>query len=83
MDALMAKQKTLQLMPSALHNINTIGGDILLAAAVFLVNVELLESGTHCWKPHLEGAARIMSLVQTLTPVDEPLRDYIMSDCIV
>lgn len=83
MDALVAKHKALQLMPSAIANIDTVGSDIVLTAALFLVNVELLESGKHCWKPHLEGAARILSLIQPLTLFDETLKDYIMSDCIV
>lgn len=83
MDALVAKQKALQLMPSAMYNIASVGADVVLAAALFLVNIELLESGRNCWKPHLEGATRIMSLMQTFTTVDESLRDYIMSDCIV
>ncbi|QKD61306.2 uncharacterized protein FOBCDRAFT_148033, partial [Fusarium oxysporum Fo47] len=53
------------------------------SAALFLVNVELLESGKRSWKPHLEGAAQILSMTQPLTLLDESLKDYIMSDCIV
>lgn len=83
MDALVAKHKALQLMPSAIQNIDSVGTVIVLAAALFLVNVELLESGKNSWKPHLEGAARILSLIQPLALFDESLKDYIMSDCIV
>ncbi|KAI8402116.1 hypothetical protein FOFC_17421 [Fusarium oxysporum] len=82
-DALVAKHKALQIMPSAIQNIITHSIDIILAAALFLVNVELLESGKRSWKPHLEGAARILSMTQPLTLLDESLKDYIMSDCIV
>lgn len=83
MDALVAKQAALQMMPAALQSIDSIGSDVLLAAALFLVNVELLESGKHGWKPHLEGAGRIISLIQPYGAFDETLRDYIMSDCFV
>ena len=83
MDALIAKQKALQLMPAALESIDSIGSDVLLAAALFLVNVELLESGRHGWKPHLEGAGRIMAMIQDVGALDETLREYIMSDCFV
>ncbi|CAM1502448.1 Fc.00g044320.m01.CDS01 [Cosmosporella sp. VM-42] len=82
-DALIAKQRALQMMPTALRSIESIGGDVILAAALFLVNVELLESGRHGWKPHLEGAGRIMAMIQGVEALDETLRDYIMSDCFV
>jgi hypothetical protein len=82
-DALTAKHKALQAMPSALQNIDSIGSDVLLAATLFLVNVELLESGNRCWKPHLEGAAQIMSLIQPLSTLDVALREYIVSDCVM
>lgn len=82
-DALTAKHKALQAMPSALQNIDSIGSDVLLAATLFLVNVELLESGNRCWKPHLEGAAQIMSLIQPLPTLDVALREYIISDCVM
>lgn len=82
-DALVAKQKALQMMPSALESIDTIGGHVILAAALFLVNTELIESGRNGWQPHLEGTRKIMSLLQPLAAVDEAWRDYVMSDCIV
>jgi hypothetical protein len=82
-DAFMAKQKALQVMPCALQNIDVIGSDILLAATLFLVNVELIESGNRCWKPHLEGAARIMSLIQPLPTLNVALNEYIVSDCVM
>ena len=83
MDALVAKQKALQLMPVALRSMDTIGGDVILAAALFLVNTELIESGKLGWKPHLEGTRNIMNLLQPLAAADETWRDYVMSDCVV
>lgn len=81
MDALVAKQKALQLMPAALQSIQSIGGEVILASVLFLINIELIESGKHGWKPHLEGAGRIMNMIQSLATHDETLRDYLMSDC--
>ncbi|KAK7424545.1 hypothetical protein QQZ08_008554 [Neonectria magnoliae] len=81
-DALIAKQKVLRMMSSALQSINSIDGDVLLASVLFLINVELIESGKQNWKAHLDGAGRIMSLLP-VSSVDESLRNYLMSDCFV
>jgi hypothetical protein len=80
-DALVAKTKALNLMCNAVENINTAGGDVVLAAALFFINVELIESGKHGWKVHLEGAGKIMSLLQPNMVADTALRDYMLSDC--
>lgn len=80
-DALTAKQKALRLMHSALQDIDLTGGDVALAAALFFVNVELIESGKHGWRPHLEGAGKIMTLLQPSSSSDSALRDYLLSDC--
>lgn len=80
-DALVAKSKALTLMRDAVENIGTTGGDVVLAAALFFINVELIESGKHGWKAHLEGAGRIMSLLQPNMVADTALRDYMLSDC--
>ena len=80
-DALVAKQKALQLMHFAVQNVETVGGDVVLAAALFFINVELIESGKHGWRHHLEGAARITSFLQPGSASDEALRDYMLSDC--
>lgn len=71
------------MMPVALRSIDAASGDVILAACLFLVNVELLESGKQGWRPHLEGAGRVMSLIRPITEAGETLRDYITSDCLV
>ncbi|KAI5464895.1 fungal-specific transcription factor domain-containing protein [Mariannaea sp. PMI_226] len=81
-DALVAKQQVLQMMSTALQNIDSIDGDVLLASVLFLINVELIESGKNNWKAHLEGAGRIMSILPVST-VNESLRNYLFSDCFV
>ncbi|KAJ6446893.1 poly(ADP-ribose) glycohydrolase [Purpureocillium lavendulum] len=82
-DALIAKHKALTLMRDAVRDVDSTGGDVILAAALFFINVELIESGKHGWKAHLEGAGRIMSLLQPALPGNEALRDYMLSDCFV
>ncbi|TWU72985.1 hypothetical protein ED733_004354 [Metarhizium rileyi] len=82
-DALVAKSKALTLMRGAVEDISTTGGDVVLAAALFFINVELIESGKHGWKAHLEGAGRIMSLLQPNMVADAALRDYMLSDCFI
>ncbi|KAG5913299.1 hypothetical protein E4U53_004915, partial [Claviceps sorghi] len=82
-DALIAKTKALTLMRGAVENIDTTGGDVVLAAALFFINVELIESGKHGWKAHLEGAGHIMSLLQPTMMTDTALRDHMLSDCFV
>lgn len=83
MDALIAKQRALHMLPSAVQHMGSTGGDILLVAVLFLVNVELLESGNRSWKPHLEAAAKILNMVEPSGTLDETIRDYAMSDCVV
>ncbi|KAJ6787350.1 hypothetical protein PWT90_06350 [Aphanocladium album] len=82
-DALVAKHKALRLMHHAVQDLDATGGDVALAAALFFVNVELIESGKHGWRAHLEGAGRIMSLLQPSSSSDNALRDYMLSDCFI
>ncbi|KAF6816680.1 acriflavine sensitivity control protein acr-2 [Colletotrichum sojae] len=85
-DALVAKHKALRLLSSAVRDIGSagaVGGDVVLAAVLFFVNVELIESGRRGWKPHLEGAGRIMAYLPPVDSADEALRNYVMSDCFI
>ncbi|KAF5231347.1 hypothetical protein FAUST_9317 [Fusarium austroamericanum] len=83
MDALVAKQKGLQMMPEALRNIETIGADVILATVLFLINSELIESGWQSWRPHLEGAKKLLNMTEPFASSDTTLRDYIVADCYV
>lgn len=80
-DALVSKHTALKLMSEAIQNLDTINGDVVLAASLFFINVELIESGKHGWRAHLEGAAKIMSFLQLTKAWDSSLRDYLLSDC--
>lgn len=80
-DALVAKHTALKLMSAAIQNLDTMNGDVVLAASLFFINVELIESGKHGWRAHLEGASKIMSFLQLTKAWDSSLRDYLLSDC--
>lgn len=80
-DSLTAKHMALRLMHGAIQNIDSVGVDVVLAASLFFINVELIESGKHGWKAHLEGAGRIMSLLGPADGAVRDLRDYMLSDC--
>lgn len=82
-DALVAKQKALRLLSCAVQDIDAVGSDVVLASVLFLINVELIESGKHGWKAHLEGAGRILTCIQPADGSNEALRDYIVSDCVI
>jgi hypothetical protein len=79
-DSLVAKHKALQLMHTALRDIDGETGDVVLAAALFFVNVELIESGKHGWRAHLDGARKIVSMLQPTDERNAALRDYLLSD---
>ncbi|KAI9172343.1 Acriflavine sensitivity control protein acr-2 [Paramyrothecium foliicola] len=81
--ALVAKQKALRLMNFALKDIKSVPADVILAAALFFVNVELMESGKHGWKAHLEGAGQIMAVLQLTDVPSNDLLDHLLSDCFV
>ncbi|PKK49923.1 hypothetical protein CI102_8713 [Trichoderma harzianum] len=82
-DALVSKHTALKLMSTAIQNLDTINADVVLAASLFFINVELIESGKHGWRAHLEGAAKIMSFLQLTKAWDSSLRDYLLSDCFI
>ncbi|KAM4065574.1 fungal specific transcription factor [Hirsutella rhossiliensis] len=81
--ALAAKHKALSLMRDAVQHIDFASADVVLSAVVFLINLELIDSGKHGWKAHLKGAGRILSLLPPALPGNEDLRDLMFSDSLV
>ncbi|EQL01989.1 acriflavine sensitivity control protein acr-2 [Ophiocordyceps sinensis CO18] len=81
--ALAAKHKALSLMRDAVQHIDFASADVVLAAVVFLINLELIDSGKHGWKAHLKGAGKILSLLPPALPGNEDLRDLMFSDSLV
>ncbi|KAF7563090.1 hypothetical protein G7046_g1015 [Stylonectria norvegica] len=84
-DALVSKTAALRLLSAALNDMDGVGGDVILAVVLFFINVDLIESGKYAWTIHLEGAGRIMALLDqgVVDDTSTVLRDYIMSDCFV
>ena len=82
-DALVAKQKALNLMRTALQDMENWNSDVVFAAAYCFVNLELTESGKTGWKAHLEGTVRLMGLLNQSKSSTGKLRDYMLSDCAV
>ena len=81
-DALIAKNQALRLMHQEIQTINSSRADVALAAAWLFINVELIESGKHGWRAHLEGAGRLVSLLEPAEGAISDLRDYVLSDCV-
>ncbi|KAM5461111.1 hypothetical protein MferCBS49748_007382 [Microsporum ferrugineum] len=87
-DALMAKQKTLQLLNKAMNNINAVDPEVILTAILLSINYELVSSGKDDWKVHVEGAQKLidyfgMSRRSDLSSAMSALRDHVVSDCLI
>ncbi|KAF4533954.1 Acriflavine sensitivity control protein acr-2 [Lasiodiplodia theobromae] len=82
-DALVAKQKALQLLRHALQHVNAGNRDVLLAAIHLFANFELITSGKGDCIVHVEGARRLIECFGTeSSPMMGKLRDYLISDCL-
>ncbi|KAM5445569.1 hypothetical protein MaudCBS49596_007389 [Microsporum audouinii] len=87
-DALMAKQKTLQLLSKAMNDINAVDPEVILTAILLSINYELVSSGKDDWKVHVEGAQKLidyfgMSRRSDLSSAMSALRDHVVSDCLI
>ncbi|KAL5323757.1 hypothetical protein ACEPPN_008298 [Leptodophora sp. 'Broadleaf-Isolate-01'] len=86
-DYLLAKQRSLHLLRSALSDIATANVDVTLAVVLLLIECELIDSGRNNWKFHVNGAKAIMkklcpSGLSTEAPLS-PLRRSLISNCLV
>lgn len=80
-DALVAKQKGLEALRLAIEEASPLKSDILLAAAHFFIALELIESGKHGWRAHLEGSGNVLRHLQPGGYSNKMLRDFIIADC--
>ncbi|KAI1008356.1 hypothetical protein LB504_001266 [Fusarium proliferatum] len=83
LDALAAKQKALYLLRMAFLDLDTHGRDIALTAAMLLVTADMIDSGKHGSKAHLDGIGWLLSYAQPATSVGEMLKDFVISDCYI
>lgn len=81
LDALAAKQKALYLLRMAFQDLDTHGRDMVLTAAMLLVTADMIDSGKHGSKAHLDGIGWLLSYAQPATSVGEMLKDFVISDC--
>ncbi|RDA95296.1 hypothetical protein CP533_3496 [Ophiocordyceps camponoti-saundersi (nom. inval.)] len=81
--ALSAKLEALSMMREAIQNINADTGDVVLTSVLFLFTLELIESGKHGWRAHLQAAIQILSVLQPLLPKYEEVRNLMLYDSLV
>jgi hypothetical protein len=92
-DALVAKDKAIRLLRSALADHRDINPPqtraVLLAATVFFINIDLIDSGKGGWQAHMEAAIALMSNLHSgspnlnaLSPSLVSLVDAIAADCL-
>ena len=85
--ALLAKQKTLNLMNQMVQRFDGSTVDLMLATIVVLVNHELLEAGKANWKVHIEGAQKIYAAMDNMAEHSKqrasPLRLFCIAELLV
>jgi hypothetical protein len=85
-DALVAKDKAIRLLRSAIDSVTAADQAMVLAATVFLINIDLIDSGKGGWQAHIEAASTLMmSLSDPVHAPPEslmPLLDAIAADCL-
>lgn len=85
-DALVAKDRAIKLLRSAIDNMTPDSQAMVLAATVFLINLDLIDSGKGGWQVHIEAASALMSCLQDPAPeLDRSLMvsiDAIAADCL-
>lgn len=85
--ALLAKQRALQLLSTALNNMNTELIDIALATVLLFVEFELIDSGKNDWRQHVNGARTIIWTLREHYQLSDSnmssLRRCLISNCLV
>ncbi|KAK4154431.1 fungal-specific transcription factor domain-containing protein [Chaetomidium leptoderma] len=85
-DALVAKDKAIGLLRAAVDRVTPATQAMVLAATVFLINLDLIDSGKGGWQVHIEAASTLMSsLHDPAHELDQSLMtcvDAIAADCL-
>ncbi|KAK4120211.1 hypothetical protein N657DRAFT_636679 [Parathielavia appendiculata] len=86
-DALVAKDKAIRLLRAAVDGVTPESRAMVLAAIVFLVNLDLIDSGKGGWQIHMEAASALMPFLlrDPMSRLDPSLRacvDAIAADCL-
>ncbi|KAK3994323.1 acriflavine sensitivity control protein acr-2 [Cladorrhinum sp. PSN332] len=84
-DALAAKDKAIRLLKKAISTVTPASQAMILAAVVFFVNLDLIDSGKGGWPAHIEAATALMSSLRKQSLEDSTLMslvDVIAADCL-
>jgi hypothetical protein len=85
-DALTAKQKALSLLARSVTYVDENNFDLVLAAILLFINYDLIESGKDQWKPHMDGAHKLIKLLANPSYRSQrlsTLRTCLLSDFLV
>ncbi|KAK0099711.1 hypothetical protein ONS95_013396 [Cadophora gregata] len=86
-DSLVAKQRALGFLRSALRNEAAMDADIILAVVLLLIECELIDSGRNTWRYHVAGAKPLIEKLchqgLSTTGVMSPLCRCLISNCLV
>lgn len=87
LDALVAKQRALSLLQSALVGTSSPHTDVVLAVVLLFIEYELIDSGRDDWRYHINGARTI---IEKLCGSDvwtenstSPLRRCLVANCLM
>ncbi|RDW66967.1 hypothetical protein BP5796_09716 [Coleophoma crateriformis] len=86
-DGLIAKQRALQLLSTALNDMRTELVDIALATVLLFIECDLLDSGNNDWRFHINGARTIIGTLGQHSKLGDvkmsSLRRCLISNCLV
>ncbi|KAH8883781.1 hypothetical protein GQ53DRAFT_786577 [Thozetella sp. PMI_491] len=85
-NALASKQRAIQLVRGAVEYLEAADVPIFLSAVVFLINFDLIDTGTGEWKVHMEAAGTLIATLKGAGARFDvslgPLCDAIVADCL-
>ena len=78
--ALSARQQAIRLLQAAMDNVTDDNRSAILAAVVFFVNFDLVDSGRGTWKVHLDAAGTLISALYVRSEASSPSRQLFVPD---
>ena len=85
--ALVARQRALCLLKSALTSIASVDVDVTLAVVLLFIEFELIDTGQDNWRHHINGARTIIEMLCTSSistqKIMSPLCRCLISNCLV
>ena len=86
--ALAAKQEAIRLLKRALVHFEPANAHVVLAAIVFFINFELIDTGRGDWKTHMQAAGKLIASIRqqsddfAAASSSDSLCDAIIADCL-